>query len=406
MSSPFAHTLRSLEVDGSRGARALVVLALVLFAGWLTWMTLAEVPVTEVSEDARVQIDAVGHELTVAVEGRILGVRARVGEQVAAGDVIVELDDKDTRLQLDQAQARVRSLELVVEQRERQIAAEREAIEAGERAGGAAADQARARVDKAIAAARLAESELAEIAALREAEIGTDAELRRSQAEADQLEAATRELRSAGRREQAEQVRDLRDRLATIVRVEGEIAELEVELASARAQLETLNAALDHHRIRAPVDGIVGELDAVERGSWLARGESVGVILPRSELEIVARFDPSAAIGRVEVGQPATLRLTGFPWTQYGSVSGEVSRVASELRAGKIHVEIAIRSVPDAISLEHGLPGTVEVEVERTNPATLLLRAAGRRLTGRGRPPSPTTPGPAPAEGAERGPQP
>ena len=401
MSSPFAHTLRSLEVDGSRAARVLAVLALLLFGGWVGWLYFADVPVTEVSEDARVQVDAVGHELTVSVEGRVLSVRAGVGERVAAGDVIVELDDQDTRLSLKQARSRVESLEEVVEQRGRQIAAEREAIEAGERAVGAAADQARARVDKAIAAARLAETELAEVEALREAEVGTEAEVRRSRAEAEQLAAATRELRSAGQREQAEQARDLRDRLATIIRVEGQIAELEVQLASAQAEIETLEAALDHHRIRAPVDGIVGELDTIERGSWLGRGETVGVILPASELEIVARFEPSAAVGRVEAGQRATLRLTGFPWTQYGTVSGEVTRVASEPRAGKIHVEIAIHSGPEAILLEHGLPGTVEVEVERTNPATLLLRAAGRRLTGRGR-----NQGPQPGTPGEAGPQP
>ena len=32
------------------------------------------------------------------------------------------------------------------------------------------------------------------------------------------------------------------------------------------------------------------------------------------------------------------------------------------------------------IPLQHGLPGTVEVEVERVSPATLVLREVGKHL--------------------------
>jgi multidrug resistance efflux pump len=387
VSSPFAHTLRSLEVDGARGARALAVLAVLLLGAWSAWLLLARIPVTEVSEDARVQVDAAGHELAVAIAGRVLAVRVGVGEQVVAGEVVVELDDRDTRLALELAREHADSLATVVEQRRREIAAEREAIEAVELASGAAVAEARARVDQALAAARLAETELAEIAALRESEIGTASELRRSEATAEQRRAITRELQSASTRERFEQDREVRDRLATIIRIETVIASLEVELASARGTVETLIAELEHHRIRAPIDGVIGELDSIERGSWLDRGEVVGMIVPSGELEIVAQFDPSAAIGRIAVGQTATLRLAGFPWTQYGSIQARVTRVSSELREGKVRVELDIHSVPPAIMLEHALPGSLEVEVEQASPASLLLRAAGRRLTGTGNPP-------------------
>ena len=49
------------------------------------------------------------------------------------------------------------------------LAAEREAMEASEEAAGAAKGEARARVDQAISAARQAETEVAELEALREA---------------------------------------------------------------------------------------------------------------------------------------------------------------------------------------------------------------------------------------------
>jgi len=384
MSSPFVHTLRSIEVDGARGSQVLALLALLLLGAWLSWLVLAPIPVTEVSEDARVQVDAAGHELAVAIEGRVLGVRGTVGEAVVAGDVIVELDDRDTRRALELARERIDSLAAVVVSLERQIAAERESIEAAERASGAAAVEARARVDRALTAARLAETERAELAKLRELDVAPEAELRRSEAEAAQLRAATRELTSASTRERFEQVRDISDRLVTIVRLEGQIAGLDLDLGEARGRVEALEAELERHRIRAPVDGVIGELGGIERGSWLDRGEIVGRIVPEGELEIVAWFQPSAAVGRVAVGQPATLRLVAFPWTQYGSIRAEVMQVASEPRQGTIRVELRIVAVPEAITLEHGLPGSVEVVIEDSSPADLLLRAVGRRLTGTG----------------------
>lgn len=383
MSSPFAHTLRSLELDGRRGAKLLTLAALVLLAGWTIWLFAARVAVTEVSEQARVEVAAGGHELSAALDGRVTGVRVAVGDVVEAGQVLVELDDRETLLALGQTREQLDSLRLVIGQREREIAAERDALEAAEKAGGAAAGEARARVDRALAAARLAESEAADAASLRELEAGTELDVRRRTAQAEQARAETRELRSAGTRERFELDRDTRDRLATIVGIEGEIAELEVQRVATRGRLSALEAELDEHRVRAPIDGFVGSLAAIERGSWLEQGERVGVVVPRGELEIVAEFPPRA-LGRIAAGQPARLHLAAFPWTQYGSVVAEVVRVASEPRQGTIRVELAIERVPAAIVLEHGLPGAIEIEVEQASPAALLLRAAGRRVSGRG----------------------
>ena len=95
-------------------------------------------------------------------------------------------------------------------------------------------------------------------------------------------------------------------------------------------------------------------------------------------LKIVTDFLPPAALGRIQPGQPARLRLEGFPWTQYGAVSATVASVASEVRDGWVRVELAVH--PDAappIPLQHGLPGTIEVEVDHISPATLVLRTAG-----------------------------
>ena len=82
-------------------------------------------------------------------------------------------------------------------------------------------------------------------------------------------------------------------------------------------------------------------------------------------------------------GQPARLRLDGYPWAQYGLVKARVSSVASEVRDGLVRVELGIEpEVPAGIVLEHGLPGELEVEVETASPAMLVLRSVGKLVEG------------------------
>ena len=89
-------------------------------------------------------------------------------------------------------------------------------------------------------------------------------------------------------------------------------------------------SAASGRRRRAP-----GEAADLQIGAVVREGDTLGAILPPSALKVVAHFPPPAALGRLQPGQPARLRLTGFPWTQYGSVAATVASVAHEARDGQ-----------------------------------------------------------------------
>jgi hypothetical protein len=123
-------------------------------------------------------------------------------------------------------------------------------------------------------------------------------------------------------------------------------------------------------------------------------GARLGTIVPSGTLRAVAFYDPSTSVGRVQPGQRARVRLHGFPWTKYGSIPATVDRVGNEPKDGQIRVELVLKPEPGSrIPLQHGLPGTAEVEVERVSPAALVLDAAGRFLTRADDQPSRATPG-------------
>jgi membrane fusion protein (multidrug efflux system) len=73
--------------------------------------------------------------------------------------------------------------------------------------------------------------------------------------------------------------------------------------------------------------------------------------------------------------------MFGFPWTKYGMLQAEVDRVGNEPKDGLIRVELVLHSPQRTnIPLQHGLPGSAEVEVDRVSPFALVLDAAGRFL--------------------------
>jgi membrane fusion protein (multidrug efflux system) len=73
------------------------------------------------------------------------------------------------------------------------------------------------------------------------------------------------------------------------------------------------------------------------------------------------------------------LRFDAFPWTQYGMLAATVSRVADEVRDGKVRVELTPLT-GTRVPLQYGLTGVAEVETERITPVALLLRTGGRLI--------------------------
>jgi membrane fusion protein (multidrug efflux system) len=138
----------------------------------------------------------------------------------------------------------------------------------------------------------------------------------------------------------------------------------------------------ERRRIRAPVSGRLGEVIPIQVGAVIREGDRVASIVPDGHVRAVAEF-AAPALGRLRPGQPARVRLDGFPWMQYGYVAAAVRSVASETRSQTVRVEFDVRrDAGSSIPLEHGMPGAVEVEVERVPPLTLILRALGHAISG------------------------
>jgi multidrug resistance efflux pump len=377
----FRQTSSTLRTDQERGRRSLVLLALlgaVLVLVGL-WLVLARVPLYAVSELARLQARDEVHPVDTLVSGRVMAVNLPVGGNVRKGDVLVTLDATDVRLRLDEARAAERGLTAQIRALEAEIAAREEALATTSVLGRASLSEAQSARSETEAEATYAGRERTRTDLLLQAGVVAEAEADRAVAtlaqKQAQVSARDHRLTVLG----TETRRDLADRRAQNEGLRRSLAALLAQRDSAGVQVKRLEVEDARHTVRAPIDGLLGQVRAPQVGSVVAVGQTVAVVTPETALELVADFAPAAAIGRVLPGQRARMRVTGFPWTQYGMLNATVTAVSSEVSDGRIRVKLALdEHAAPAIPRRHGLIGDVEVELEEVSPAILLARVAGQ----------------------------
>jgi multidrug resistance efflux pump len=382
MATAFTRTMRSLRADRFRSSLGVLLLATALLVGWTVWLLYARVARYETTDSARLEVARAIQVIQAPYAGKVVASHLVLGAQVQAGDVLLELDANPERLQIQEERARRNVLDPQLESLNAEIEAALQARAREQEASHTALEEARARIREAEASARFTASDVGRYKQLFELGIGAERDYARAQSEAQRASANVESLQQTVARLEQEQRTRESDRDARIRSLQTAISRLEGEKTTTTAALDRLEYDVEKRRIRAPASGRLGEVATLHAGAVLHEGDRIGAIVPAGTLKIVAEFPPAAALGRIRPGQAARLRLKGFPWAQYGSISARVATVANEIRDGSVRVECELASqVSTPIPEEHGLPGSIEVEVERISPVRLALRAAGELLT-------------------------
>jgi membrane fusion protein, adhesin transport system len=386
MATSFSRTSRSLANDTSRYALLVWGLVTMLLTAWLCWLSFASVTVYELSESARLEVAQAAHPIAALLPAKILSTSVRLGRRVEAGEILVEFDASSERLRLKEEEARLRSIPLQLQALERQLADEENAADQAQTVTSSAVDHARARYQEALATATFAEENSRRVAQLSASGRVAEIEMLRARSEAVKARSAADALSFEINRLKADAFGKASERSAALEALRRDVAELKGQSELATATIARLRQDIEKHLIRAPVAGVIGEAPSLDVGAFVDEGGVLASIVPSGGLRVVADFVPERVLGRVAPGQSARMRLDGFPWAQFGTVALKVEHMASEIRDGRIRVELLPEPGQDARLLQHGLPGSVEVEIERTTPLVLALRAAGQRLSTRAQP--------------------
>ena len=383
MATAFSRTLRSLEADRFRRT-ALALLGVAALLGlWTYWATQARIRLYEVTENARLEIDNAVYSLQAPIGGRITAVSLVIGQTVSAGDVLVELESDPQTFEVREQQARLKTVDPNVRTLRAQMTAENAARAQEQQSSKAAIDEAQHRLRELKPQLDYAQKEVVRYTELLRGGLSSEHHLDQAKATLERFQLTEKTLGAAAfKLEQEQRTRDS-ERSVRIEKLNEDIHRLEGDRSTMSATLSRLGNEVERRKIRSPIAGRVGDAATLQVGSVVASGDKLAAIVPEGQLRVVAVFPPPAAFGRIRTGQPARMRLRAFPWVEFGAVRAQVDHVADEVRDGGVRVELTVLNSPGMRApLKHGMPGSIEVEVDQASPVALLMRTAGQAFTG------------------------
>ena len=381
MAMTFHSTMRSLEADHGKRGRLSAMVALGCLGAWGVWLAAAQVDLHEVSTAARVEVGDAAHPAEAAAGGRVLQVHVELGAEVRQGDALVVLDSGALRAERDELRAQHDAIGPQLDAARRELEAHQRMLDAMQGESRSVVREARARWREAEAGARFSTEEARRLSLMHDRELSSELDASRAMATAERERAEEQALEIAVVREGDEQRVRERAQEIEIARLDRQIADLAGQAVTLAAALARIDRQIEEHTIRAPIDGRVGEIEPLRRGSYVELGARVATIVPVGQLRAVAEFAASEANGRLRAGQTARMLFDGYPAVEFGQLEATVLSVGNEARDGRIRVELRMASERLAgIPLEHGMTGTVRVRVERATPLSLMARALGRAL--------------------------
>lgn len=313
------------NAEAPRSASRIIYLALAAVLTFLIWAAFASID--EIVRGEGQVVSSSRAQIVQNLEGGILAeLHVRQGDTVTAGQVLAKLQDTKFRAAADELQNQIDALEIRRHRLEAQtkgafefavpdmlaqrspgiLASERGLLTARQTDFASRRDSARQIMDQLNA-------ELTNMEKLYKQKIVALIEVNKARKAATDARAKYNEIGTQAELEQAEEyAQTLRE--ITTLRQEQRLA------------VDQLNRTI----ITSPLAGIVNSLAVTTIGGVIRPGEEILEIIPLGEeLFVEAQVKPED-IASVQPGQDATIKLSAYDYTIYGSLRGKVDFVSAD----------------------------------------------------------------------------
>ncbi len=132
------------------------------------------------------------------------------------------------------------------------------------------------------------------------------------------------------------------------------------ERAGQGAGLPAAQDKLTRTEVRAPIAGTVNRVLVATIGGSVRAGEPLVEIVPKDDSLVVEADVKPADIAFIHQGQRATVKLTAYDYSVYGSLDGVVEHVSADAianeRTGESHFTIRVRTKKANLEAQDGSP--------------------------------------------------
>lgn len=105
---------------------------------------------------------------------------------------------------------------------------------------------------------------------------------------------------------------------------------LNAQLSTLYAQQERIAAELEQIVLRAPTTGRILQLNLQNPGQVLRPGDAIARLVPDNVPLAIEAWVTAQDIGKVELGQKAQLRVSAYPYPDYGILEGNVEEISPD----------------------------------------------------------------------------
>lgn len=390
------------------------------YFGWLEIHAVAEGRIQPSGRSKVVQPLEAGKVMTIAVEN---------GSRVNVGDLLVELDSRET--DADRKQLLREHEAALAEAARRRVAISSArtgevSVQPVDYPAGISPD-IRMREDGVLAAetAQL-QSDRASLTAQYAERTATRNRLTNSIASREKLIALYKEhaqmlqtlnqTKIASRAQLIERLQDYEALLTTQIGETGQLDEVEASLKTLQSRLEEVtsefiagqtqrlaeaerlsdrlqqevakaNARHERTRLTAPISGTIQELVLTTVGQVVSPGQALMTIVPLDAPIEIAAVIENQDIGFVEPGQTAVVKIQSFPFTRFGTIDGVVVKVSRD--AVDQQVATSLQDPRSAINQGAREQGEAKPGQTLVFPATVSLARPFIQVEGKAIPLSP-----------------
>ena len=165
--------------------------------------------------------------------------------------------------------------------------------------------------------------------------------------------------------------------------LQSEISQINEEVLTLQQELEKQQYLTEKNLLLAPVNGIVEALQLSTIGEVVTPAQQLLTVVPDDDELIVSANLLNKDIGFTFVGQAVEVKIDSFPFTRYGSITGEVIEVSTDavkdeqlglyfpikVRLHSQYIDVESRRVP----LSAGMSVNVEIKTGNRRIVEFLL---------------------------------
>lgn len=307
-------------------------------------------------------------DVAPAVSGKITAVNFDLGSYVQKGSVLIQIDDRDARIRLEQAQAQVNQAKSSVQQAQAQVEAARANVrQTQSRLGitdGSKFDiETFSQVRATKAQLDLAEKELGRAERLLETGDIARTIYDQRKAQRDQLRAQLDEARSTA----AVAVSAIRTAQSQVETAQAAVRTAQSAADAAQTQTATAQKAIADAIVYAPISGYISERTA-DVGEFASSSSKIATILRTSVLRL--RIDvPEQSTGKVAVGQGVSTQVSAYPDRNF---NGTIVRISPNLNVTSRTLTVEAEVENSNGLLKPGQFATVRIAQGKATPTVMI----------------------------------